>query len=167
MPLEPRVFVGLGSNLHEPLKQVRQALHTLQSVRSSTLVRASGLYRTPPWGLTEQPPFINAVAELHTTLSAPDFLQELIAIERIAGRVREGARWGPRVLDLDLLLYGDEIVDLAGLHVPHPRLHERAFVLLPLAELAPELTVPGQGTVRDLLLRVDPAGCERVEDGML
>jgi 2-amino-4-hydroxy-6-hydroxymethyldihydropteridine diphosphokinase len=167
MSTDTRAFIGLGSNLDDPPAQVRRALDALREIQSSTLVRASGLYRTPPWGVAEQPPFINAVAELHTALSAPELLQQLIAVERAAGRVRAGARWGPRVLDLDLLLYGDAIVDVAGLHVPHPHLQERAFVLLPLAELAPDLAVPGRGKVGDLLARVDLAGCERLDDGKL
>lgn len=167
MSEDHRAFVGLGSNLADPLQQVALALRSLQSVRSSRMVCTSGLYRTPPWGVADQPPFINAVAELRTALSASELLNELIAIERAAGRVRDGVRWGPRVLDLDVLLYGDVILNDTGLQVPHPRLHERAFVLLPLAELAPDLVVPGRGTVSDLLTHVDPAGCERVADGML
>lgn len=162
-----RAFVGLGSNLGDPQAQLRRALHALRDLRASSLQRASGLYRTPPWGLVDQPPFINAVAELDTALAPPELLAELIAIERAAGRVRDGARWGPRVLDLDLLLHGDAVVATPGLTLPHPHLHERAFVLLPLAELDPALPVPGHGCVRDLLAHVDRAGCERLGDGML
>jgi 2-amino-4-hydroxy-6-hydroxymethyldihydropteridine diphosphokinase len=167
MSIDRRVYVGIGSNLQDPLAQVRRALSSLRALPSSTLLRASGLYRTPPWGVAEQPPFVNAVAELRSDLSALELLQQLTAIERAAGRVREGARWGPRVLDLDLLLYDDAVIDVAGLQVPHPHLHERAFVLLPLAELAAGMTVPGHGKVAELLARVDLAGCERLHDGKL
>jgi 2-amino-4-hydroxy-6-hydroxymethyldihydropteridine diphosphokinase len=112
------------------------------------LLRASRLYRTPAWGRTEQPDFINAVALVETGLPARELLDGLLAIERAFGRVRlDGERWGPRTLDLDLLLFGDAVIDEPGLRVPHPHLHERAFALLPLAEIAPQLAIPGIGNV--------------------
>jgi 2-amino-4-hydroxy-6-hydroxymethyldihydropteridine diphosphokinase len=127
-------------------------------------VRArSRLYRTPPWGILEQPDFVNAAARLETALAPRQLLDALLAIEAAAGRVR-GVTNGPRTLDLDLLLYGDQVIAVPGLVVPHPRLHQRAFVLLPLADVAPELEVPGQGRVAELLERVDTAGCVALAD---
>ncbi|MGH8213525.1 MAG: 2-amino-4-hydroxy-6-hydroxymethyldihydropteridine diphosphokinase, partial [Rhodanobacteraceae bacterium] len=109
------------------------------------------LYRSAPWGNIEQPEFVNAVAELDTSLEPRELLDALLAIERAAGRERKGERWGPRVLDLDLLLHGARVLDEPGLTLPHPHLHERAFVLLPLNDVASDLEVPGRGLVRELL----------------
>jgi 2-amino-4-hydroxy-6-hydroxymethyldihydropteridine diphosphokinase len=148
-----RAFIALGSNLGDPVAQVRAGARELALLPDTRLCGCSALYRTAPVGLTDQPDFINAVCELDTTLSAPALLQALFAIERTHGRVRDRPG-GPRTLDLDLLLYGDARLDEPGLHVPHPRLHERAFVLYPLHDIAPALVVPGHGPVADLL-----AGC--------
>jgi 2-amino-4-hydroxy-6-hydroxymethyldihydropteridine diphosphokinase len=114
----------------------------------------STIRETEPWGLEEQPRFLNAVAELETTLSPRALLDRLLEIERGLGRTRDGPRWGPRTIDLDLLLFGSESIDEPGLTVPHPRLHERLFVLEPLAELDPELEIPGRGPVRALLRKL-------------
>lgn len=152
-------FVGLGSNLQDPAAQLQRTIAALGRLPGTQLLRASRLYRTPPWGLLEQPEFVNAVVELSTTLGARDLLEALHALERAAGRARE-QRWGPRVLDLDLLLYDALQLDEPGLHLPHPHLHERAFVLVPLAELAPALRVPGRAAVSELLATVDRAGIE-------
>jgi 2-amino-4-hydroxy-6-hydroxymethyldihydropteridine diphosphokinase len=154
--------IALGSNLEDPREQVRRGFEALATLPQSRLLARSRLYRTSPWGITEQPDFINAAARLETSLTPRALLDALRTIESRAGRVR-GVRNGPRVLDLDLLLYGDRIVDEPGLVVPHPRLHERAFVLLPLADVAPELDVPGHGRVRDLLARVDASGCMAID----
>ena len=150
--------IALGSNLDEPRTQVERGIAALAELPRTRLLARSRLYRTPPWGVTDQPDFINAVAVLESALAARSLLDALIAIEADAGRVR-GVRNGPRVLDLDLLTYGLGLVDEPGLVVPHPRLHERAFVLVPLAEVAPDLEIPGRGRVADLLGRVDAAGC--------
>lgn len=150
--------IALGSNLDEPRTQVERGIAALAELPRTRLLARSRLYRTPPWGVTDQPDFINAVAVLESALAARSLLDALIAIEADAGRVR-GVRNGPRVLDLDLLTYGLGLVDEPGLVVPHPRLHERAFVLVPLAEVAPDLEIPGRGRVADLLARVDAAGC--------
>lgn len=150
--------VALGSNLDGPRAQVMRGFEALASLPCTTLCARSRLYRTSPWGVLDQPDFINAAARLETSLSPRGLLDALLGIEAGAGRVR-GARNGPRILDLDLLLYGDRIIDEPDLVVPHPCLHERAFVLLPLADVAPDLDVPGCGRVRDLLARVDTAGC--------
>lgn len=155
------VFIGLGSNLGDAAGTVKQAIGKLEALPDTQLVRASRRYRTPAWGNEEQPPFVNAVAWLLTCLSAPALLQALLAVEKEFGRERsDGQRWGPRTLDLDLLLYGDQVIDQPGLQVPHPHLTQRAFVLVPLAEIAPQLTIPGAGTVGDALLAVDCTGVE-------
>ncbi len=127
------------------------------------MLARSKLYATEPWGNRDQPDFINAVAVLDTPLSARELLDALLLIERNAGRERSGERWGPRTLDLDILLYGDSRIDEPALHVPHPRLHERAFVLVPLAEIAPLLYIPGAGRVVDLLSRIDAGTCVALE----
>src|SRR5262249_25598544 len=116
--------------------------------------RLSPIYETEPWGVIEQPDFLNAVAELETDVGARPLLDRLLEVERELGRVRDGERWGPRTIDLDLLLYGSVTSDTAGLTLPHPRLHERPFVLGPLAEPAPDLVVPGRGAVADLLSKL-------------
>jgi 2-amino-4-hydroxy-6-hydroxymethyldihydropteridine diphosphokinase len=154
-----RAFVALGSNLDQPQRQVRDALAALDRIPATRVARASRLYRTPPWGRTDQPDFVNAVAQLESALAPEALLAELQRIEREAGRARR-ERWGPRVLDLDLLWHADGARDLDGLRLPHPHLHERAFVLLPLAELAPDLELPARGRVRDLLAEVDCSGIE-------
>ena len=143
-------FVGLGGNLGEPAATLRAALLALDGLQGTRLLRASRLYRTPAWGLEQQPDFINAVAMLETSLGAPALLESLFVIERQHGRVREAEqRWGPRTLDLDLLLYGDAVIDEPGLRVPHPHLHERAFALLPLLEIAADVEIPGRGLARN------------------
>lgn len=157
-------YVALGSNLDDPLAQVERGLDALAGLPRTALRSRSRLFRTPPWGETNQPDFVNAVARLDTLLAPRALLDALLAIEARAGRVR-GARNGPRTLDLDLLLHGDHALDEPGLVLPHPRLHERAFVLAPLAELAADLEVPGRGRVADLLARVDANGCVAIERG--
>jgi len=157
------VYIGLGSNLADPRAQVDRALSALGDLPQTRLLRRSRLYRSDPWGRPEQPEFVNAVAGLQTGLKPRELLDALLAIERGAGRVRDATRWGPRVLDLDILVYGDQIIDEPGLHIPHPHLHERAFVLLPLAEIAPELVVPRLGRIGELTRRVDAAVCQPLE----
>lgn len=158
MPQPVAAFVALGSNLGDPQARVQQGFAALATLPHTKLRARSRLYRTPPWGIVDQPDFVNAAACLATGLAPRALLDALLAIEAGAGRVR-GVRNGPRTLDLDLLVYGDQIIATPDLTVPHPRLHERAFVLVPLADLAPDLDVPGQGRVADLLAHVDAAGC--------
>jgi 2-amino-4-hydroxy-6-hydroxymethyldihydropteridine diphosphokinase len=158
-PRPARVYVGLGSNLDDPLRQIERALQALAGLTQTQLLRVSRRYRTAPWGFAEQPPFVNAVAELATHLPPRELLDELLALEREQGRHRDGARWGPRTLDLDLLLYGDLQVEAPGLVLPHARIAERAFVLVPLADLDADLKIPGAGVVRELLARVDAGEC--------
>jgi 2-amino-4-hydroxy-6-hydroxymethyldihydropteridine diphosphokinase len=151
---------GLGGNLGDAASTVREALRALDELPATRLLRASPLYRTAAWGNTDQPDFINAAALLETRLDARALLDELLGIERHFGREREAAvQWGPRILDLDLLLYGDAVIDEPGLRVPHPYLHERAFALVPLARIGPGLQVPGKGRVDALLHAIDSQGC--------
>lgn len=154
-------FVALGSNLAEPEAQVLQAFAALSALPHTQLLAQSALYRSAPVGYVAQPDFINAVALLETTLSAADLLQSLLQIERECGRIRD-FRNAPRTLDLDLLLYGDLIMHEAGLTLPHPRMHERAFVLLPLVEIAPDCVIPGKGLASDYLAVVGAQAIERV-----
>ena len=152
------VCVGLGSNLDSPLTQVRQAARELDALPNSMLIRLSSLYTSKPMGPGDQPDYINAVAALVTQLSAHELLVELRKIEQAHGRERSAERWGPRTLDLDLLLFGGETIDDEDLTVPHAGIAERNFVLLPLCELAPHWVVPGRGSVRSLLSSLAAAG---------
>jgi 2-amino-4-hydroxy-6-hydroxymethyldihydropteridine diphosphokinase len=159
-----RAFVGLGGNLGDVETTLTEAMWALDSLPQTSIRAQSAFYRTPPWGNTDQPAFINAVVELQTRLAPRVLLDMLIDIEARFGRDRsEGEKWGPREIDLDLLVYGEEQLDEPGLHLPHPHLHERAFVLVPLAEIAPTLDIVGVGKVRELLKGVDAGGIEAVE----
>jgi 2-amino-4-hydroxy-6-hydroxymethyldihydropteridine diphosphokinase len=165
--IEPptRAFVGIGGNVGDVETTLAEALWSLDSIPQTSIRAQSRLYRTPPWGNTDQPPFINGVVELQTRLTPRVLLDHLLEIEVRFGRDRaEGEKWGPRELDLDLLVYGDEQLDEPGMHVPHPHLHERAFVLVPLAEIAPSLEIDGVGRVSDLVAAVDTAGIEPIEE---
>lgn len=155
-----RAFVALGGNLGDTRAVLHQSLDALAALPRTHLVAHSRFYRTPPWGLREQPSFLNAAAELDTDLGPYELLDALLRIERGAGRVRDGERWGPRTLDLDLLYMDGVALHDDRLTLPHPRIAERAFVLLPLAELAPDLELPGQGQVSRLLANADTTGCE-------
>jgi len=154
-------YVGIGANLDDPVRQVTTALAELARLPQSHLTRASSLYRTPPMGPPGQPDYINAVAELETALAPHALLDELQALERAHRRVR-AEHWGPRTLDLDLLLYGQRVIDDDRLQVPHPGVGTRAFVLMPLAELAPDLDVPGCGRVDALCAAADAHGISRL-----
>src|SRR4051812_27903872 len=147
-----RSFVGLGANLDHPRAQIERALELLAAEDGVEVVAVSSLRETDPVGYEDQPRFLNGAAELRTSLEPRELLERLLAIERRLGRVRgEGPRFGPRAIDLDLLLYGDEQIAEPGLEIPHPRLHERRFALEPLAELDPALAIPGRGPVQALL----------------
>jgi len=148
---EVEAYVGLGSNLDEPVTQVRSGIEALAALPRTRIDRCSSLYRTAPIGYAAQADFINAVCRIRTRLAAAELMERLLEIERRHGRVRIGPANGPRTLDLDLLLYGDWVSDAPSVTVPHPRLHTRAFVLVPLHEIAPALVIPGRGRVADLL----------------
>ena len=157
-------YVALGANLEDPAVQVRAGLAALATLPHTQLLVQSSLYRTAPVGYADQPDFINAVAAVDTALSPRELLDALLAIELNQGRVRRFAN-APRTLDLDVLLYDDVAVNEAGLTIPHPRMHERAFVLAPLAEIAPLCEIPGHGRVGDLLRGLDMHGVTRLAAG--
>jgi 2-amino-4-hydroxy-6-hydroxymethyldihydropteridine diphosphokinase len=144
-------YVGLGANLGDREGTIRAAVRALDEEDGVEVLAVSTLRETEPVGVGEQPPYLNGAVELETTLAARELLDRLLAVEQRFGRVRFPGEHGPRTLDLDLLLHGDEVLDEPGLTLPHPRLHERRFVLEPLAELAPTLVVPGRGDVESLL----------------
>ena len=156
-------YIGLGSNLDDPVRQIRSALEALGRVRHSRLVASSALYQNPPMGPQQQPEFVNAVAGVLTRLSPEELLAEMQSIELAQGRRRDGPRWGPRTLDLDLLLYGDRCLQSASLTVPHPGLADRPFVLLPLLELAPGLRLPDGTLLARLAAAAGDGGLVRVE----
>jgi 2-amino-4-hydroxy-6-hydroxymethyldihydropteridine diphosphokinase len=162
-----RVYIGLGSNIDDPLDQIRRALRELDGLARVRLARVSSLYRSPPMGPAGQPDYLNAVAALDTSLGPEELLVLLQGIEEFHRRVRTGERWGPRTLDLDLLLYGDRVIDTARLRVPHYGLHTRNFVLHPLAEIAPpDLEVPGLGPLEELLTRCPDTGLRRLDESL-
>jgi 2-amino-4-hydroxy-6-hydroxymethyldihydropteridine diphosphokinase len=146
-----RAYVGLGANLGDRERTLREAVAVLAAEEGIDVVAVSALRETEPVGVGEQPLFLNGAVALETTLGAGELLDHLLAVEHRFGRVRAPREHGPRTLDLDLLLYGDEQIDEPGLTVPHPRLHERRFVLEPLAELDPGLVIPGRGPVEALV----------------
>jgi 2-amino-4-hydroxy-6-hydroxymethyldihydropteridine diphosphokinase len=150
-----RAYIALGANLGPREDTLRRALELLAAEPTVEVVQVSAFRETDPVGVVDQPRFVNAAAALETTLGPRELLDVLLDIEQRLGRVRDGTRWGPRVVDLDLLVYDDGIVEEPGLQVPHPRLHERRFVLEPLAELDPELEIPGLGAVSALLAHLD------------
>ena len=157
MNQKARAFVSAGANLGEPVRQLRQAFDALRQSPGIKFLGTSSFYRTQPVGPVEQPPFINAVFSLECEMRPQELLALLLKVERNMGRVRK-ERWGPRVIDLDLLFCGEEIINAPGLEVPHPRLSERRFVLAPLAELGPDLVHPViQKSVSELLANL-PAG---------
>jgi len=155
-------YIGLGSNLEDPGAQVLRACAALESLPCSRLVSRSPLYRSKPFGTVQQPDFVNAVAGLLTQLDSRTLLDELLALERAFGRPAERERWGPRIIDFDLLVYGRERREEPGLTLPHRGIVERNFVLYPLCDLAPDLDVPGLGRVAELKERLAPTGLERL-----
>lgn len=152
-----RVYLALGSNLADPLHQVQSALHALAAIPDTTLVATSSLYRTPPYGPPDQPDFLNAAVALDTRLDAESLLNHTQRIELEQGRVRKEHRWGPRTLDLDIMLFGEQMLNTPRLTVPHYDMHNRAFMLLPLLEIAPELCLPDGRRLADILATLDSA----------
>lgn len=158
-----RAYIGLGSNLDQPARQVRKALVALGDLPSSRLLRHSRLYHSPPMGPVDQPDFINAVALIETALLPLTLLDALQAIEQEFGRVRT-RRWGERIIDLDILLYDDVVMREERLVLPHPGIAERGFVLRPLSELEPHLTIPGLGSLADALAARANDACAPLEE---
>lgn len=144
-------WLGLGSNLQNPSCQLKTALEKLKSLDNTRIMKCSSFYRTPPWGDEQQDDFVNAVVEIETDLEPVSLLRELQSVENSMGRLRTGRRWGPRLIDLDLLMYGELQLHIAELEIPHPRMHERAFVLVPLCELDEMVHIPGKGRASELL----------------
>ena len=156
-------YIGIGSNLENPVAQVYRAFRELQNIAHTRCTARSPLYRSDPVGPPGQPDYINAVAGLETELDPDALLAELRAIENAHGRMRR-IRWGPRTLDLDILLYGDQVQSSSRLTLPHPRMHERAFVLYPLYDIAPDLHIPNKGTLADLWAACPAEGIQRLDD---
>jgi 2-amino-4-hydroxy-6-hydroxymethyldihydropteridine diphosphokinase len=156
------VYVGLGSNIGEPRRQLEDAIEQLKNLPDTNFDLVSGFYKSAPLGYVDQADFLNAVARLDTALPAEQLLENLLKIEKRQGRERSFAG-APRTLDLDLLLYGDAVVATPRLSVPHPRMHERAFVLEPLTEIAPDIAIPGRGAARELLAACHGQKVERTD----
>lgn len=151
-----RAWIGLGGNRDDSPVLLREALARLAAAPGVELLRHSATYRSPPWGVEDQPDFVNAVAELETTLEPRDLLQLLLAVETALGRDRSGeSRWGPRCIDLDLLTYGEVRLRSKELELPHPRMHLRAFVLVPLLHQDPGFRIPGRGAAAECLRNID------------
>jgi len=155
------VFIGLGSNLADPELQIKAAITALDLVDEVSVITQSSLYSSPPMGPQDQPDYINAVVEIETTLFAHNLLDQLQSIEQQQGRIRK-RHWGERTIDLDLLLYGANILDDERLQVPHPGIALRSFVLYPLAEIAPNLTIPTMGNINQLLEKCPIEGLKRL-----
>ena len=155
-------YIGLGSNLDKPAQQIEAALEFVAEIPDTRLVATSSLYRSAPFGGIEQPDFVNAAASLVTKLGPQELLTRLQDIENRQGRERDETRWGPRVLDLDLLVYSDQRIDGPVLTIPHPGIGERNFVLLPLGEIAPDLVIPGLGRVAGIPVHMDEPSISRI-----
>lgn len=154
--------IALGANIGDPLRQVEAGFAALAALPATRLIARSSLYRSAPVGYADQPDFVNAVALIETALDPHALLAALLATERVHGRVREFAN-APRTLDLDIVLYADRVVHEPGLTIPHARMLERAFVMVPLAEIAPAMVVPGHGRVRELVLQLDPGSIAQLQ----
>lgn len=163
MGVTVQACIGVGSNLGEPAAQVRDAYVALADMESTEVLATSGLYGSEPMGPADQPDYVNGAALVETRLSAPALLAAMLEAERAVGRIRNGLRWGPRILDLDLLVYGQEQIDLPDLTVPHPGIAERLFVLAPLHEIAPDLEIPSLGLVHELLAKCPPMRLARLD----
>ena len=155
-------YIGIGSNLQGPARRVEAAIGELSDIARTRVIRSSSKYRSAPFGGIEQPDFVNAVTAVLTQLDPPELLSALHEIEAAQGRERDDTRWGPRVLDLDLLVYAGRVVETPGLTIPHPGIGERNFVLLPLKEIAPDLVIPGLGRVASIPVDVSEPSISRI-----
>ncbi|MDW8844818.1 2-amino-4-hydroxy-6-hydroxymethyldihydropteridine diphosphokinase [Erwinia sp. MMLR14_017] len=156
-----RVYLALGSNLADPLHQVQAALDALAAIPETTLVVSSAFYRTPPYGPPDQPDYLNAAVALDTALLPEELLDQTQRIEQEQGRVRKEERWGPRTLDLDIMLFGDQTLATPRLTVPHYDIANRAFMLVPLLEIAPEIALPDGVKAAELLSKLDAGAIQR------
>jgi 2-amino-4-hydroxy-6-hydroxymethyldihydropteridine diphosphokinase len=157
-----QVYIGLGSNLADPEQQILSAIEDIAAIKETTLLQQSSLYSSPPMGPQDQPDYINAVVCIDTTLSAHKLLDALQKIEQQHGRIRK-RHWGERTLDLDILLFADKVIEDERLSVPHPGMASRAFVLFPLAEIAPEISIPGMGELSVLLKQCPREGLKQLD----
>jgi len=157
-------YIGLGSNQGDAVFNICSGFAQLKKIHDTRIINCSSLYRSAPVGYLDQADFVNAVCRLDTDLSATELLQALQEVENRAGRRRDGVRWGPRILDLDLLLYGNAVMQTESLELPHPRMHERAFVLYPLQEIAPAMDIPGRGNINKLVELCASQICSRIDD---
>jgi 2-amino-4-hydroxy-6-hydroxymethyldihydropteridine diphosphokinase len=160
-----RAYIGIGSNLADPVAQVKEAIEELEVLPDTIVADCSSLYSSKPMGPQNQPDYVNAVVALDTLLSPDDLLQRLQRIEELQGRGRGGEQWGPRILDLDLLMYGRKVIDTDELKVPHPGMHERDFVIIPLAEIAGNLNIPGRGLLTTLINTVENHSLKKLITG--
>lgn len=162
-----KAWLGLGSNLQQPVAQLNEALYRLGETAGVEVLQISSFYQTPPWGDEQQDDFINAVVQIETSLDPIPLLHVLQSIEDLMGRQRSERRWGPRLIDIDLLLYADVQYQSEELELPHPRMHERAFVLVPLSELEKTLIIPGRGAIENLLQKTDASRICRLPEKKL
>lgn len=160
-----RAYIGIGSNLDDPVARVKEAFAEIEMLPDSILQAKSSLYGSKPMGPADQPDYVNAVAAIDTLLSAGDLHAALTQIEDLQGRDRDTDKWGPRILDLDLLLYGRKIIDEPGLAVPHPGMHERDFVIIPLAEVAGNMSIPGHGLLSSLINQCENHSVKKLVTG--
>ncbi len=160
-----RAYIGVGSNLDDPVAQVKEAIEELEVLPDTIMEARSSLYSSKPIGPQDQPDYVNAVVALDTLLSPADLLQRLQRIEELQGREPGGEQWGPRILDLDLLMYGKKVIDTDELKVPHPGMHERDFVIIPLAEIAGNLSIPGHGLLTTLINTVENHSLKKLITG--
>ena len=156
------IFIALGSNLKNPKKQIKNGILSIKKINGVKILKESHLYETPPVGILDQPNFVNAVIKISSNLNPQELLDKLLNIENIAGRIRDKKN-GPRILDLDILLFNDFILDKDSLTIPHPRMHERLFVLIPLKDIDKNIVIPNQGTIKDIINKLAPEKINRIK----
>jgi 2-amino-4-hydroxy-6-hydroxymethyldihydropteridine diphosphokinase len=156
------IFIALGSNLENPKEQVKNGILSIKKINGIKILSESNLYETPPVGILDQPNFVNAVIKIHSNLNPYKLLDKLLKIENIAGRIRVGKN-GPRILDLDILLFNDLILNGKNLTIPHPRMHERLFVLMPLKDIDENIVIPNHGTIKHIINKLAPENINRIE----
>jgi 2-amino-4-hydroxy-6-hydroxymethyldihydropteridine diphosphokinase len=155
------IFIALGSNLKNPKKQIKNGILSIKKINGVKILKKSHLYETPPVGILDQPNFVNAVIKISSNLNPQELLDKLLNIENIAGRIRDKKN-GPRILDLDILLFNDFILDKDSLTIPHPRMHERLFVLIPLKDIDKNIVIPNQGAIKDIINKLAPENINRI-----